>query len=89
MIHIGKTIDEEIAENIKKFTDKNERGDIANQNNCSPSTIREVLYRRSAVSEKSFSIILQLLAIANAKANKEALSIRKFRKSAKEILDCV
>lgn len=89
MINIGATIPQEISEYLREFTHKDEWGDVANQNNCSPSTIREVLYRNIRVTEKSLLALKHLMTIATKNADQKIKSARNCKKAVKEILDCV
>lgn len=89
MINIGATIPQEISEFLREFTHKDEWGDVANIVNCSPSTVRDVLYRRNSVSEKSLEALKYLFPIATKNADQKIKSARNCKKAVKEILDCV
>jgi hypothetical protein len=62
----GKPISEELSENLKKYTSKDDRADVSIKTGISVSTIRDVVYRANMLTENNSIGIIELIKVAIA-----------------------
>lgn len=90
MLKISQPISSQLSTYLREFTTKEDIADVAaEENSCSSSTLRDIVYRTNPVTEKNVFALKRLMTIATKNADQKIKNARNCKKAVKEILDCV
>ncbi|MCJ8153198.1 hypothetical protein MKJ01_05410 [Chryseobacterium sp. SSA4.19] len=91
MLKISQPISSQLSTYLREFTTKEDIADVAaEENSCSSSTLRDIVYRTNPVTEKNLLALKRLMSIASKNADAKIKSAKQCKKTVNQmLLDCV